>query len=154
MPPTSTKRKGRASRRSGLFGRRRRPSHGRRTARTGPLPPEPRRPSRARTMSQRAAGPVDTAGVSRHAGPPRRELLGVGLLVLGALAALGLWFDAAGPFGRVLRSAVTDLFGADGYALPIVLAFWAVLVFRGTPRTERGRMLMGLIITTLGVVGL
>ena len=128
MPPTSTKRKGRASRRSGLFGRRRRPSHGRRTARTGPLPPEPRRPSRARTMSQRAAGPVDTAGVSRHAGPPRRELLGVGLLpMVGAVpllvaaarskgsarrTKLGVWLLAVGLVLLVLGAAFLAMNGA------------------------------------------
>jgi S-DNA-T family DNA segregation ATPase FtsK/SpoIIIE len=78
----------------------------------------------------------------------------VGLLLLAVLSVLGLWFGAGGPFGSLLQVAVKGAFGPAGYALPVVAAYWAVLLLRGVAPEDRGRRLVGLTLTTLGVLGL
>ena len=45
-------------------------------------------------------------------------------------------------------------FGVAGYAFPVVALFWAVVFIRGTNVDDRGRMLVGLWILALGVLGL
>jgi S-DNA-T family DNA segregation ATPase FtsK/SpoIIIE len=82
------------------------------------------------------------------------DAIGVGLIVLTVLLALGLWFSAGGPFGELLQVAVRGAFGPAGYALPVVAGFWAILLLRGTGREDRGRMLVGLLIGVLGLLGL
>jgi DNA segregation ATPase FtsK/SpoIIIE, S-DNA-T family len=92
--------------------------------------------------------------VARHLSPRAADLLGVGLLILAVLAILGMWLDAAGPFGRLFRVGARGLFGLPGYAVPVVAAYWAVLLLRGTAEDDRGRMLVGLVIGSLGILGL
>jgi len=75
------------------------------------------------------------------------------LLILAVLSILGMWLEAAGPFGRLLRVGTTGLMGLPGYALPVVACFWAFLLLRGTGEDVRGRMLVGLVIGSLGVFG-
>ncbi|TMK96187.1 MAG: hypothetical protein E6G40_13235 [Actinobacteria bacterium] len=85
--------------------------------------------------------------------PRATEALGIGLLILAVLSVLGLWFAAGGPFGRLLQVGVKGAFGPGGYAMPVVAGYWAVLLLKGVPREERGRMLVGLIMTGLGILG-
>jgi S-DNA-T family DNA segregation ATPase FtsK/SpoIIIE len=92
--------------------------------------------------------------VGRHLSSRGADVLGVVLLVLGALGALGLWFGAGGPFGRLLQVAVRGLFGPAGYAVPIAVGYWAALLIAGSPREDRGRRLIGLTLASLGVLGL
>jgi S-DNA-T family DNA segregation ATPase FtsK/SpoIIIE len=76
------------------------------------------------------------------------------LVVLSVLLVLGMWLDAAGPFGRLLRVGAKGLMGLPGYSVPVVAAYWAVLLLRGTVRDDRGRMLVGLVIGSVGILGL
>ena len=62
--------------------------------------------------------------------------------------------DAAGPFGKLLRVSAKGLAGLPAYALPVVAAYWAMLLLRGTAQEDRGRMLLGLAIAGLGVMAL
>jgi S-DNA-T family DNA segregation ATPase FtsK/SpoIIIE len=78
----------------------------------------------------------------------------VGLVVLTILSILGLWFDAGGPFGRLLVVTVKWLAGPLGFALPVIAAYWAILLIRGTAQEARGRMAVGLCIVGLGAVGI
>jgi DNA segregation ATPase FtsK/SpoIIIE, S-DNA-T family len=94
------------------------------------------------------------ARVTRHLSPRAADVIGVGLLVLTILLVLGLWFSAGGPFGRLLQVAAKGSFGPAGYAVPVVAGYWAVLLLRGTMAEERGRMLVGLAIAVLGVLGI
>jgi DNA segregation ATPase FtsK/SpoIIIE, S-DNA-T family len=113
-----------------------------------------RRPSdsgrRSRARPLRAAG----SKVARHLSPRGADILGVALIILSLLAILGMWMDAAGPFGRLLRLGARGVVGLPAYAFPIVAGFWAVLLLRGTARDDRGRMLVGLVIATAGILGL
>src|SRR2546422_835092 len=100
-------------------------------------------------------GRIRSAGsrVSRHLSPRAADIVGVGLVVLALLTVLGLWFQAGGPFGRLFEVMVRGLFGPVGYAFPIVAGYWAVLMIRGTAEETRGRMLVGLAMIVLGVLG-
>ena len=102
-------------------------------------------PGRVRAAGGRAA---------RHLSERAADVLGVALAVLTILLVLGLWFDLGGLFGRILQVSVKGLFGPVGYALPVVAAFWSFILMRNTPPQVRGRMLVGLSITAVGVLGL
>jgi len=92
--------------------------------------------------------------VTKHLGPRAADVLGVSLIVLSVLSILGLWVGAGGPFGRILEVSVRGLFGPIGYAFPIIAGYWAVLLLRGAARDDRGRMLVGLSIGALGILGI
>jgi DNA segregation ATPase FtsK/SpoIIIE, S-DNA-T family len=121
-----------------------------------------RKPRRGRKPARRASArssgrrPIRKAGsrIARHLSPRAADILGVGLIILAVLAVLGMWMDAAGPFGKVLRVAARGLFGLPAYALPVIAAYWAVLLLRGTAQDDRGRMLLGLFIAGLGIAGI
>jgi len=89
-----------------------------------------------------------------HLSSRAAEVVGVGLLVLAALSVLGLWLRAGGPFGRVLTIAVRGVVGPVGYVLPVLAAYWALLLIRGTAEQDRGRRLVGLVLGSLGVLGI
>jgi S-DNA-T family DNA segregation ATPase FtsK/SpoIIIE len=89
-----------------------------------------------------------------HLTPRAVDALGIGLAALAILSVLGLWFEAGGLFGRMLLVAVAGLFGPAGYALPVVAGYWALLLIRDTATEDRGRMLVGLAILVLGLLGL
>jgi S-DNA-T family DNA segregation ATPase FtsK/SpoIIIE len=114
------------------------------------------RRGRSRGRARSGPGALRTAGarVGRHLSPRATEAVGIGLIVLSILSILGLWMGAGGPFGRVLVVAVRGLIGPVGYALPVVAAYWAALLIRGTAEEARGRMAVGLSIAVLGIAGI
>ncbi|HEX9234722.1 MAG TPA: DNA translocase FtsK 4TM domain-containing protein, partial [Actinomycetota bacterium] len=91
--------------------------------------------------------------MARHLSPRARDVLGIGLIVLAVLSVLGLWLHGGGPFGRVLVVSMRGLFGLAGYAAPVLAVYWALLLLRGTAQEDRGRMLVGLVIAGLGILG-
>src|SRR5439155_25977651 len=110
---------------------------------------------RGRTRRPRQGpGHIRSAGtrVAQHLSPRAADALGIGLIVLAALTVLGLWFGAGGPFGRLFTVMVKGLFGAAGYGFPVVAAYWAILLLRGTAAEARGRMLVGLILALAGAL--
>jgi S-DNA-T family DNA segregation ATPase FtsK/SpoIIIE len=116
------------------------------------------RSERARRGRRGNDGPgmVRAAGsrIAGHLSPRAADAVGVAMFVLAALSALGLWFGAGGPFGILLDIVVRALFGPVGYILPVLAAYWGLLLIRGTARESRGRMLVGLAITSAGVLGI
>ncbi|MFN2589295.1 MAG: DNA translocase FtsK [Actinomycetota bacterium] len=84
----------------------------------------------------------------------RADLVGIGLIVLAVLTVLGLWFEAGGPFGKLLLVAGKASFGPFAYGIPVAAAFWAALLLTGTDPDVRGRMLVGVAIGLAGVLGL
>ncbi len=126
-------------------------------ARSKPARARSRAPKRRRPAAKRQGpGRIRKAGsrVAGHLSPRAAEALGVGLLVLTALWIMGLWLGTGGPVGHASRVSVRALFGPAGYALPVVAGYWAFLFLGGTAREERGRMLVGLLVGGLGVLGL
>jgi DNA segregation ATPase FtsK/SpoIIIE, S-DNA-T family len=102
------------------------------------------------------SGRVASAGrrVAHHLAPQAADIIGIALVVLALLVALGIWFDAAGPVGRFLSFAVRGTFGLVGYAFPILSLWWGLILVRGTAEEERGRMLIGIWFSLMGGLGL
>ncbi len=92
--------------------------------------------------------------VVEHLGDHLADAIGIGLVVLALLSALGIWFEAAGPLGEGLSWVARGTFGVAGYAFPVVALWWGVVLVRGTAEEDRGRMLIGLVFTIVGGLGL
>jgi DNA segregation ATPase FtsK/SpoIIIE, S-DNA-T family len=82
-----------------------------------------------------------------------RDAWGIGLVVVAALTALGLYADAAGIVGNALALLFLGLFGVFGYLAPPALAAGGVILLRD-PRPGMPRVLIGLTVTSLAVAGL
>src|SRR2546428_1706707 len=116
-------------------------------------PREERRRPRSKGVQRSRALRAVGSRTARHLSARAAEALGIGLVVLAIIAILGLWLGAGGPFGRFLQVAVRGLVGPVGYVLPVLAGYWALLLIVGTAEQDRGRMLVGLVIAALGVVG-
>jgi S-DNA-T family DNA segregation ATPase FtsK/SpoIIIE len=85
----------------------------------------------------------------------RRDGLGVALLVLGVVAAAGIWWGAGGPVGNWLSGAVAAVIGLGSGVLPVLLVAIGVLLMASEPHPEaRPRIAVGSLLLTLGVLGL
>jgi hypothetical protein len=95
-----------------------------RTRKTPPPPPPPGRGDRI----------VDAlAAASRGHGA---DFAGLLCVVIGLVAALGVYANAAGPAGRVTAAGVGLLIGAARVLAPVVLVVVGVLLIRGVPDTQ------------------
>jgi S-DNA-T family DNA segregation ATPase FtsK/SpoIIIE len=98
-------------------------------------------------------GPARTS-VRSHLSPWTRDALGIGLVVLGLLAVLGLWFEAAGPVGRGLDWFLHASVGIAAVAFPIVAVYWGILLLRDGAEGERARMFIGFAMALVGILSL
>jgi DNA segregation ATPase FtsK/SpoIIIE, S-DNA-T family len=114
--------------------------------------------TRGRKKKKKRKGGSRVAGAGRkmaeHLGDQLADAIGIGLVVLAVLSALGLWLDAAGPLGRFLNFAVRGTFGVVGYAFPVLALWWGIVLVRGTAEEERGRMFIGVWMALAGGLGL
>src|SRR5689334_14090523 len=120
MPATKTRGRGRASSRAKSSSRSRNSGRGRRSpgAKRKVQPTEPGMVARSRE----AAG--------RQLAGHRADLLAVGLFVIGAIFALGLWTDLAGPVGSALADGTGAVLGRARVAVPVAcFAFGVVLLW-------------------------
>ncbi|WP_086838728.1 DNA translocase FtsK [Amycolatopsis kentuckyensis] len=85
----------------------------------------------------------------------RRDGLALGLIGLGIVAAVGVWWRAAGPIGTGVEIATRTVLGAGAVTLPLVLVVVAVALMRSEPHPEtRPRMVVGTIMVVLSVLGM
>jgi DNA segregation ATPase FtsK/SpoIIIE, S-DNA-T family len=85
----------------------------------------------------------------------RRDGLGVVCLVLAVVLAAGAWWNAGGPVGRALSTALGAVFGQVGTVVPaLVLIIGLVLMTTEPHREGRPRIVVGLLLLFLGVCGL
>jgi S-DNA-T family DNA segregation ATPase FtsK/SpoIIIE len=85
----------------------------------------------------------------------RRDGLGVALLVLGVVAAAGIWWGAGGPVGSWLSAAVAAVVGLGAVVLPVLVVAVGVLLMASKPHPEsRPRVAVGSLLLALGVLGL
>ena len=86
--------------------------------------------------------------------PHARDAAGIGLVVLGLLAVLSVWFDAAGPVGHGLSRLSHTAAGIGAIALPLVGVYWGIVLLRDVAREDRVRMFIGFVVLVLGTLGL
>jgi DNA segregation ATPase FtsK/SpoIIIE, S-DNA-T family len=82
------------------------------------------------------------------------DVLGTVVLLLGGLAALGIYGDLTGPAGRAFDHGTGDLIGWSRALIPPALAVVGVLLIRGRERRESGRAALGWVLALLAAAGL
>ena len=75
-------------------------------------------------------------------------------MVVALLAALGVWFDAAGPVGDLLSWMLRGSLGVVAIAFPVVGIYWGTLLLRDAAREDRVRMFIGSSVLGLGLLGI
>ncbi|CAN5695113.1 DNA translocase FtsK [soil metagenome] len=130
----------------------------RRSKRASPARRAPARPAAAprtvapgaeRTRREQATDELRTGLDERQ-----QELIGIGLVVGGALLALATYFDLAGPLGSWLRSLLGWLFGFGLYAVPVVLIAVGVALIRRGRSASPFRLAVGWALVALAALGL
>jgi S-DNA-T family DNA segregation ATPase FtsK/SpoIIIE len=85
----------------------------------------------------------------------RRDGAALGVLALGLVSVMAMWFAAAGPVGRGLTTACRVLIGNGVVLLPLVLLGLGAHMLRQAPEPRgRGRVVVGSLALTLSVLGL
>ncbi|HVV10418.1 FtsK/SpoIIIE family DNA translocase [Amycolatopsis sp.] len=107
-------------------------------------------------LARGAGGLARTVGRSRELEPEhRRDGLGLGLIALALIIAVGVWWRAAGPIGQYLEIGTRTVFGAGAVALPLALVVAAIALMRSEPRPEtRPRMVIGTLLVMFALLGL
>jgi S-DNA-T family DNA segregation ATPase FtsK/SpoIIIE len=122
-----------------------------------------RKPGGARRSGRTGARGSGSAGVAfrnaidgiRHAiGPQIGDAYGIALSIMAVLCALGIWFHSAGPIGQFLELAFRGLLGAGGFLTPILFGYLAWTMFTVRPGPDRPRIMIGLSVSLVGVLGL
>ncbi|WP_197381014.1 FtsK/SpoIIIE family DNA translocase [Mycolicibacterium mengxianglii] len=85
----------------------------------------------------------------------RRDGVALALLGLAVIVAASSWFEAAGPVGAWIDSALRVLVGGAVVVLPVLIAVIAVTLMRTEPNPEiRPRLILGALMIGLPVLGL
>ncbi|WP_375478225.1 DNA translocase FtsK 4TM domain-containing protein [uncultured Jatrophihabitans sp.] len=85
----------------------------------------------------------------------RRDGAALAVLLFGLVAAMGVWFTAAGPIGAGLETAFRFLTGNGALAVPLLLiALGAHMLRQPAEPGARGRVLVGTVALGLAVLGL
>ena len=88
--------------------------------------------SRSRSHARKPAAKRSArTPVRQHLAPWARDAVGIGLVVLGLLAVLALWFDAAGAVGRGIDVASHGMAGVAALVLPLVGVYWGYKAYQG-----------------------
>jgi DNA segregation ATPase FtsK/SpoIIIE, S-DNA-T family len=93
------------------------------------------------------------AGGGRHLREHATHLTGLGLILGGLLAGLGLYLDGAGPLGWALDAVTGGLLGFVRFLVPPALVALGVALLREGPR-EHGPLAVGLGLCTVASAGL
>ncbi|HEX6332315.1 MAG TPA: DNA translocase FtsK 4TM domain-containing protein [Actinomycetota bacterium] len=90
----------------------------------------------------------------QHVAPWARDAFGIGLVVLGLLAVLALWFEAAGPVGGGVDWLLRGSIGVAATSFPVIALYWGVVLLRGRPEEERVRMFIGFALALVAALAL
>ena len=101
------------------------------TAHKSPAKPSAKSRSKAGASSDSRLRQASAAVWARH----RADIVAVGFILAGLVAACGLWANVAGPFGSGLRIVLGALIGTARAAVPIMLVAVGIVLLRG-PRPE------------------
>ncbi len=92
--------------------------------------------------------------LATYLGRQSDDVWGLLLILAGVLAALGIYADLTGPFGRVLRDGAGAVLGWGRILLPVALVGVGGVLVRGAPRPEPGRLVIGFTFLLLALCGL
>jgi S-DNA-T family DNA segregation ATPase FtsK/SpoIIIE len=109
---------------------------------------------RARNGSAGVAVRNAVEGIRHAIGPQIGDAYGIALSIMAVLCALGIWFHSAGPIGQFLELAFRGLLGAGGFLTPILFGYLAWTMFTVRPGPDRPRIMIGLSVALVGVLGL
>jgi S-DNA-T family DNA segregation ATPase FtsK/SpoIIIE len=110
--------------------------------------------TKRRAPAKKRAASSKRASVRQHLSPWARDALGIGLVVFALIAALGVWFDAAGVVGHGIKVALHAAVGAAATTFPAIALYWGVLLLRDSIAEQRVRMFIGFAIAVVAVLGL
>ncbi|HSK22619.1 MAG TPA: DNA translocase FtsK [Egicoccus sp.] len=130
-------------------------SRGKPASRRAPARASSRGRSTRSTSTTRKQGSVSKAGSAfgEHLSAQKQDAVGILLILLGVLTGLGIYADAAGPVGNFLEAVALGLLGLLGYVVPVLLAWFGLLVVIGRPSPEIGRIGVGSFMLGIGVLG-
>jgi DNA segregation ATPase FtsK/SpoIIIE, S-DNA-T family len=125
-----------------------------------------RTPAKGRSTTTRARGTDAKGGggdgpgligrtgraFASHLGEQKQDVVGIGLVLFGVLAGLGLYAGAGGPVGDFLEAIARGLLGVAGYLVPPLIAWFGLLVVLGRPSPEIGRIAVGSTLIGLGAL--
>ena len=118
------------------------------------------RSSPKKKSARRKSGPPPTlwaklrTALTTHLGRQSDDVWGLLLIVCGLLAALAIYVDLTGPFGRVLRHGTGALVGWARLLVPVALCATGGVLVRGRPRNEPGRVAIGFGFLLIAACGL
>ena len=92
--------------------------------------------------------------MARVLGRQADDVWGVVLVVLGLLSGLGIYSHMAGPAGRDLAGATSDLLGWARFLVPPAVAGLGAVLVRGWERSELARVSLGEVLAVVAVAGL
>jgi S-DNA-T family DNA segregation ATPase FtsK/SpoIIIE len=126
----------------------------------------PRQPSRAASgggTTPRSGGKPRSSGAGRRAQATEElrgavsgrehEFLGIGLIVVGALLALAIYFGVAGPVGRGIEELFGWFTGLARFAVPIALIVVGVALVRAGRSSSPWRLAIGWGLVAVAVLG-
>ncbi len=97
----------------------------------------------------KGAGAAKNMDTAHH-----RDGIGLGLIAIALVCAIGSWFHAAGPVGELVDNVARVWIGALAVVLPVLLLIPAVVFMRADDRQRRtAPRLVGSTALTLGVTG-
>ncbi len=104
--------------------------------------------------SARAVG--RNAATARELPPEhRRDGVALGVLALGLISVMAVWFHAAGPVGTWIDTGYRFAVGTGAYLVPLVLLAGGAHMLRQIPEPKaRGRLVVGSFAIVLAVLGL
>jgi DNA segregation ATPase FtsK/SpoIIIE, S-DNA-T family len=105
------------------------------------------------TRKKRTAASKRTP-VRQHLAPWARDAIGIGLVVFALIAALAVWFDAAGVVGHGINVALRAVAGSAGVTFPVVALYWGVLMLRDSIAEQRPRMFIGFAMAVVGMLAI
>jgi S-DNA-T family DNA segregation ATPase FtsK/SpoIIIE len=107
-------------------------------------PPRPQKPR------SKPRAPARARSRSAH----YQDLIGLSLVALGALTALAVFADLAGPAGEALTDAAATAFGVGRFGLPPAVVAAGVLVLWRRPLDQPARLAVGGAVAVVAACGL
>ena len=97
---------------------------------------------------------IAAAELREAVGDREDEFLGIGLIALGVLLALAIYFKLAGPLGRGATTVVGWFTGIGRFAVPVVLVGIGVALVHKGRSSNRTRLVVGWGLVTLSILAL